>query len=101
MLVHMFNSQVELNRTVAKVSALLDVPRFALNIDAASRGVLAGCVTLALSGSPFRIDCRHVGSVSRSYPSFCAVCNLNSVIIDRGNPTADLDDKHNDVNVSP
>lgn len=63
MLIHMFRSQIELDRTVSKVSTILGVPRYALNIDAASRGVLAGCVTLALTGSNFRIDCRHVGSV--------------------------------------
>lgn len=64
MLVHMFKLQIELNRTVSKVSTILGVPRYALNIDAASRGVLAGCVTLALTGSHYCIDCRHVGCVS-------------------------------------
>lgn len=73
MLVHTFHSQIELNLTVSKVSTILGVPRYALNIDAASRGVLAGCVTLGLTGSNFRIDCRHVGSV-RSFLNTLFVC---------------------------
>lgn len=63
-LIHLFDSQVALNRTVLRVSAILDVPRFALNIDGAPRGIMAGRVKVALTSSDFFIDCRHVGCVS-------------------------------------
>ncbi|CAN8073153.1 unnamed protein product [Agarophyton chilense] len=61
MLVSSFDSQAQLNRMILDVSALLGAPRYALNIGAATRGVIAGKICVALSGSPYKIDCEFVG----------------------------------------
>lgn len=70
MLIHLFKSQIRLNDTVLDLSAMLAVPRYALNIGAATRGVLAGCVRLAFFGSPYRVDCEYVGIVSNLVDAF-------------------------------
>lgn len=66
MLVHLFPSQYALNDTVLDVSATLAVPRYALNVGAATRGVVAGSVCIGVPQSRVDVDCRFVGSV-RSY----------------------------------
>lgn len=63
LLVNCFKCQRELNLAVMDVSATLGVPRFALNIDAGSRGLVAGCVKIALATSASLIDCEYVGTV--------------------------------------
>lgn len=70
MLIHSFKSQIVLNDTILDLSGMLAVPRYALNIGAATRGVLAGCVRLAVFGSPYRVDCEHVGIVSGLFHTF-------------------------------
>lgn len=70
MLVHSFKSQAQLNDVVLDVSAMLAVPRYALNIDAATRGVLAGCIHIAIYGSPYQIDCEYVGVVRILLPLY-------------------------------
>lgn len=62
-LIDSFKDQHQLNDTVLDVSATLGVPRFALNIGAATRGVLAGCLRLAMAGSLYQVDCEYVGTV--------------------------------------
>lgn len=42
----LFPSQQQLNETVMDVGAILHCPRAALNVGAATRGVVAGCVTI-------------------------------------------------------
>lgn len=63
-LIHSFQCQRQLNATVQDVSATLAVPRYALNIGASTRGVIAGSLRVALCGSPYQVDCQYVGSVS-------------------------------------
>jgi DNA topoisomerase VI subunit A len=62
-LVHVFSHQRELNRALLDASATLGVPRFALNIGAATRGVVAGCIRIAPPTSPALVDCEYVGTV--------------------------------------
>lgn len=62
-LMDLFDNQNQLNNIVLDVSAALGVPRYALNIGAATRGVLAGSLRIALSGSPYFVDCEYVGTV--------------------------------------
>lgn len=69
LLIDSFKDQQQLNNTVLDVSATLGVPRFALNIGAATRGVLAGCLRLAMAGSLYQVDCEYVGSVRHYYHS--------------------------------
>lgn len=64
LLVSIFKSQRELNTTIQDACATLGCPRFALNIDAASRGVIAGCVKIAPPTSAALVDCELVGTVS-------------------------------------
>lgn len=73
LLIDSFKNQQQLNDTVLDVSATLGVPRFALNIGAATRGVLAGCLRLAVAGSLCQVDCEYIGTVRLRYhssPSF-------------------------------
>lgn len=63
LLIESFSSQQQLNDNILDVSATLGVPRYALNIGAATRGVLGGCLKVALSGSLNYIDCEFVGAV--------------------------------------
>lgn len=63
LLVESFSSQRRLNEIILDASAVLRVPRYALNIGAATRGVLAGCLHLALAESSYRVDCEFVGIV--------------------------------------
>lgn len=63
MLIESFKNQEQLNRTILDASATLGVPRYALNIGAATRGVIAGCLELATAGSLYKVDCRYVGTV--------------------------------------
>lgn len=58
-----FDNQQQLNQAVLDVSAMLAVPRYALNIGAATRGVVAGCLRVATCGSVYHVDCKHVGTV--------------------------------------
>lgn len=60
-LIKSFESQAQLNSVILDVSAMLRVPRYALNIGAATRGVIAGCVSIGMCQSTFQIDCEHVG----------------------------------------
>lgn len=69
LLIESFQTQQQLNDTVLDVSAVLGVPRYALNVGAATRGVLAGCLQLSVAGSMYRVDCRHVGMVQLSIRS--------------------------------
>ena len=62
-LITTFRDQTELNNFILDVSASLRVPRYALNIGAATRGVIAGCLDVVTCGSTHKIDCRYVGSV--------------------------------------
>jgi len=64
-LVQSFDSQQQLNDVVQDASAVLGVPRYALNIGAATRGVVAGCLRIATAGSMYHVDCEFVGSVSK------------------------------------
>lgn len=63
LLIDSFDNQQQLNDIVLDASATLGVPRFALNVGAATRGVVAGCLRLATSGSVYQVDCEHVGTV--------------------------------------
>lgn len=63
LLIDLFDNQQQVNDTILDASATLGVPRFALNIGAATRGVLAGCLRLATSGSVYQVNCEHVGTV--------------------------------------
>lgn len=63
MLIDSFKNQAQLNCTVLDASATLGVRRYALNVGAATRGVLAGCLELATAGSMYKVDCRYVGTV--------------------------------------
>lgn len=63
LLIESFSNQRQLNDIVLDASAVLGVPRYALNIGAATRGVLAGCLNLALAESTSRVDCEFVGIV--------------------------------------
>lgn len=63
-LIDSFDSQAQLNNMVLDVSALFRAPRYALNIGAATRGVIAGNLCIAITGSPYKVDCEHVGPVS-------------------------------------
>lgn len=66
MLIGSFDTQAQLNKIILDVSAMLGVPRYALNIGAATRGVMAGNICIATSGSIYKVDCEHVGAVSSS-----------------------------------
>lgn len=63
-LIDSFDNQAQLNNMVLDVSALFRAPRYALNVGAATRGVVAGNLCIAIAGSPYKVDCEHVGSVS-------------------------------------
>lgn len=63
LLIDSFKNQQQLNDTILDASATLGVPRFALNIGSATRGVVAGCLRLAMAGSLYQVDCENVGTV--------------------------------------
>jgi DNA topoisomerase VI subunit A len=63
LLIYMFKCQNELNSTLLDACATLGVPRHALNIGTATRGVLAGCIRIAPPNSVALIDCEFVGTV--------------------------------------
>lgn len=64
LLIHLFSSQPQCNATIQDASATLGVPRYALNIGAATRGVVAGSLRIATASSSYHVDCEHVGMVS-------------------------------------
>lgn len=63
LLIESFSCQEQLNGVVLDASAVLGVPRYALNIGAATRGVVAGCLRIATANSLYHVDCEYVGSV--------------------------------------
>jgi hypothetical protein len=63
LLIHIFKNQRDLNNTLLDACATLGVPRFALNIGSASRGVLAGCIRIGPPNSAAVIDGEYVGTV--------------------------------------
>jgi hypothetical protein len=67
LLIHIFSHQRQLNGAVLDTSAVLGVPRFALNIGAATRGVVAGCIRIAPTTSPALVDCEYVGTVRTTF----------------------------------
>ena len=62
-LVHVFPSQNEFNSTVLRIANLLSIPRYNLNINAATRGVVAGNLFVSNPGARACVDCTCVGTV--------------------------------------
>ncbi len=58
-----FSDQRELNLALFDSCATLGVPRWSLNVGAATRGVLAGCLIVAPDDSSNLVDCTRVGPV--------------------------------------
>lgn len=63
LMVSVFRNQRELNLALLEACATLGVPRYALNVGAATRGVVAGCILLGPSNSANFVDGQHVGTV--------------------------------------
>ena len=61
-LIDSFNSQQDLNQHILDASAALGVPRCMMNIDASTRGLVAGCLKIKTTASPFVVDCEAVGT---------------------------------------
>lgn len=66
-LINFFSNQQEVNETVLDASAVLNVPRYLLNIGAATRGVVAGKLSISEPKASSWIDCSHVGNVRMSF----------------------------------
>lgn len=62
-LLHAFPTQMHLNEAVLDASATLGVPRYLLNVGAATRGVVAGCISVYPNASRHAVDCEYVGPV--------------------------------------
>lgn len=67
-LVSFFRSQRELNDSVQDACATVGVPRHALNIGAATRGVMAGEITVGPARSASYVDLTMVGSAGWPIP---------------------------------
>lgn len=85
LLIDSFKNQEQLNDTILDASATLGVPRFVLNIGAATRGALAGCLRLATAGSLYQVDCEYVGTVrpwrsTRSSVFLSDVCSMLTLL---------------------
>lgn len=63
LLVTFFRNQREVNLALMDACATLGVPRYALNIGAATRGVVAGCIRIGPANSAAFIDGQLVGTV--------------------------------------
>lgn len=60
MLIESFVSQAELNDRILDCSACLGVPRCMMNIDVATRGVVAGCIKITTQVQTAIVDCEAV-----------------------------------------
>lgn len=67
-LIDSFRSQADLNHTVLDASAALGVPRCMMNVDAATRGVVAGCLKIFTRASPAVVNCEAVGTAGWPIP---------------------------------
>lgn len=67
-LIKEFGSQRELNDSVQDACATIGVPRHALNIGAATRGVIAGDIVVGPAGSASYVDLTMVGSTGWPIP---------------------------------
>lgn len=68
LLIAHFKNQLELNVALQDACATLGVPRYALNICAATRGVVAGCIQIAPATSAAFIDGALVGCAGWPIP---------------------------------
>lgn len=69
-LVHLFDSQMEVNNLVLELAASLECPRHALLVSASPRGVVAGDIFLRSKDGDFDVDGNMAGPVECIFESF-------------------------------